>query len=108
MADIRAAVALADDERTFREAMVDGLKELMIATQQLREQNAAWAAHHEETQRRLAALEARDEKQSDKAEARAVDKLRQRIEMDWKVLSLCISGGINLLQLLGGHVSWHW
>jgi biopolymer transport protein ExbB/TolQ len=108
MADLLTAAALADDEAAFRQAVVAGLKELMVATAQLREQNAAWAAHHEETQRRLGALEARNEQQADKAEQHAVNRLQRRIEADWKMIGLAVSGGLNLLQIVGAHLSWRW
>lgn len=106
MADLRAEAALSDDEREFRRAVVDGLTELIKATQQLREQNAADRAmnlaHREETERRIGELERRDEKAADKAEAHQIGILQQQIKLDWKIISLMVMGAYYVLQTFSG------
>jgi hypothetical protein len=107
---VEALAAHTDEE--WRKAVADSLSELVKATQALREQNASfqatYTAHYEDTQRRLEKLEDAKDALAEKAEARHVSVLQRQIDLDWKIMAIAASLIGNALQLLGGHLVWHW
>lgn len=119
---LAAQVEKEDAERAFRQAAIEGLTEMAKAIHGLREQTAAFQARsealHEETQRRLAVLEARDEKQAEAALATAgppgstqdrmpktLGVLFNRIYSDWRTVGLVVLGVAYVWQaFIGPHV----
>jgi hypothetical protein len=94
-------------EQEWRRAVAESLKELLTAVAQIREQNAAYEAHRQETDRRLEKVEQHLEQASVVERQTVVEKLKARIDLDWRIVLAASGWLLWIAQSALAHVTLH-